>query len=64
MVMKALIKLLAFIVFVSLIVSTVSCGVVVMQKDSGKHLGWNKNTNNPHNQASTNPRKAVKNSKK
>ncbi len=62
--MKALFKLLAFIICVSLIVSTVSCGVVVIQKDSGKHLGWNKNTNNPHNQATTNPGKAMKNPKK
>ena len=62
--MKTLFKLLVFIVCVSLFVSTVSCGVVVIQKDSGKHFGWNKNTNNPHNQASTNPGKAMKNSKK
>jgi hypothetical protein len=29
--------------------------VAVYQKGNGNHLGWNKNTNNPHHVNSTNP---------
>jgi hypothetical protein len=36
---------------------TTSCVVVTpgVKKDNGKHKGWYKNRNNPHNPKSTNP---------
>ncbi|MGZ3899576.1 MAG: hypothetical protein ACXVNQ_04335 [Bacteroidia bacterium] len=37
----------------SLLVTTTSCKSV--KTDNGKHKGWFKNTNNPHNPLSTNP---------
>ena len=40
-----------------LLFSTISCAVI-LQKDNGKHKGWYKNTNNPHNPNSKNPGKS------
>jgi hypothetical protein len=37
--------------------SMTSC-VVVAKSDNGKHKGWYKNPNNPHNPNSMNPGKA------
>ncbi len=46
-----------------LLFSVTSCTVFV-KKDNGKHKGWFKNPNNPHNQDSTNPGKSKGKSKK
>jgi hypothetical protein len=46
------------IIFVTLslfLVSTTSCLVVRETSDNGRHRGWDKNTNNPHNPNTTNP---------
>jgi hypothetical protein len=40
-----------------LLFSATSCAVFV-KKDNGQHKGWYKNSNNPHNPNSTNPRKS------
>jgi len=37
--------------------ATSSCATFVHQ-DSGRHKGWNKNSNNPHHYNTTNPGKA------
>jgi hypothetical protein len=39
-----------------LMLITTSC-LVLVEKDSGKHKGWYKNTNNPHHPKTTNPGK-------
>jgi hypothetical protein len=36
--------------------STSSC--LIIKSDNGKHKGWFKNSNNPHNPRTTNPGKA------
>ena len=51
--------LLAYIaLYIGVSVSLTSCVVVppvAVKKDNGKHKGWYKNTNNPHNANTTNP---------
>ncbi len=46
------------IILISLIThfSATSC-LVLVEKDSGKHKGWYKNTNNPHHPKTTKPEK-------
>jgi len=39
-----------------LLFSTTSC-IVFVKKDNGRHKGWYKNSNNPHNHHITNPGK-------
>jgi len=46
------IKLTSFALLITFFFSTTSC-VVFVKKDNGKHKGWYKNTNNPHNPNST-----------
>ena len=46
-----------------LLFGVTSC-VVLVKKDNGRHKGWFKNPNNPHNPYSTNPGKSKGNSKK
>ena len=55
--MKKISKLLVIAMCLGFLFSTTSC-VVVAPKDSGKHKGWYKNTNNPHHPYTTNPGKA------
>lgn len=51
--MKALKALLGITITVALMLSQTSC--LVVRTDNGKHKGWYKNRNNPHNPATTNP---------
>jgi hypothetical protein len=54
--MKTMRTLAALFICAGFLVGTTSC-FVVTRKDNGKHKGWNKNTNNPHNPNTTNPGK-------
>jgi len=60
--MKVFSKILALALCISFLFSTTSC-VVLVPKDSGKHKGWYKNQNNPHNPHTTNPGKTENKSK-
>ena len=55
--MKTFRTVAIIVLCMGLLFSTTSC-VVHVQKDNGKHKGWNKNSNNPHNPNSTNPGKS------
>ncbi|MES2764058.1 MAG: hypothetical protein V4677_17715 [Bacteroidota bacterium] len=46
--------ILGITLIISLSISQSSC-IVVHKKDNGKHKGWYKNSNNPHNPNTTNP---------
>ncbi len=49
------IRLLSFLLIGGFfLISTSSC-VVLHGKNSPQHLGWSKNSNNPHHRYSTNP---------
>jgi hypothetical protein len=64
-IVKHLSKFLALAFFVScLLFSTTSCIVVSpSHHDSGKHKGWFKNSNNPHNPYNSNENSKENNSK-
>jgi len=52
-------KTVAILTFcLGLFFSSTSCTVFV-NDNNGKHKGWNKNSNNPHNPNSTNPGKSA-----
>jgi hypothetical protein len=50
--MKTPQKIAIIVLSVLFILSLTSCAVFV-KKDNGKHKGWYKNSNNPHNPSST-----------
>jgi len=54
--MKKISKLFVIVMCLSFLFYTTSC-VVLVPKDSGKHKGWYKNKNNPHNPQTTKPGK-------
>jgi hypothetical protein len=45
------IRILAILMCCGILLNTTSC--VTVRKDNGKHKGWFKNPNNPHNPAHT-----------
>ncbi|MBA3663061.1 MAG: hypothetical protein H0W61_02490 [Bacteroidetes bacterium] len=51
--MKTIKIVAALSIIMSVTLGTSSC--VVVKRDNGLHRGWYKNSNNPHNPASTNP---------
>jgi len=52
------VKLIIAVVFsIGFVFATSSCATFVHQ-DSGRHKGWNKDSNNPHHYNTTNPGKA------
>ncbi|SFC24569.1 hypothetical protein SAMN05421780_1044 [Flexibacter flexilis DSM 6793] len=58
--MNVFFRAIALFLCSSLLFSMSSCLVssthtTVVKKDSGKHKGWYKNSNNPHHPHSTNP---------
>ena len=55
--MKTLRTIAILVLCMGLLFSATSC-VVLVKKDNGKHKGWFKNSNNPHNPISTNPGKS------
>ena len=58
------IRIVVILIFcIGLIVSTQSCTVLI-RKDNGKHKGWYKNTNNPHNPYSSKHGKSYDKDKK
>jgi len=52
-------RFLATLLLFSMLLYMSSC-IVVLKKDNGKHKGWYKNTNNPHNPLTTNPARGNK----
>ncbi|HUX97883.1 MAG TPA: hypothetical protein VMV47_19280 [Bacteroidales bacterium] len=46
-------RFITCIIFIVVLYFTASC-VVLLKENNGKHKGWYKNTNNPHNPKSTN----------
>lgn len=48
-------SILLILASILLLISSTSCIVLYPHKDNGKHKGWYKNSNNPHNPNSTNP---------
>jgi len=49
-------QITALFIAISIAVSISSCiAVVSTPHDNGKHKGWSKNPNNPHNPNTTNP---------
>jgi hypothetical protein len=52
--MKPFKTIATLLLCMGLLFSSTSC-VVLVKKDNGKHKGWYKNPNNPHNPYSTNP---------
>jgi len=61
--MKKIGMILILIFCIGLLVSTQSCTVLI-RKDNGKHKGWYKNTNNPHNPESSKQGKSYYKNKK
>jgi len=55
--MKRLGKIVMLTACLGFMLNLSSC-VVYVKKDNGKHKGWYKNPNNPHNPQTTNPGKA------
>jgi hypothetical protein len=45
-------RLITPIIFIMIFCFTTSC-VVLLKENNGKHKGWYKNTNNPHNPRTT-----------
>ncbi len=45
-------RFITLIIFIVVLFFTSSC-VVLLKENNGKHKGWYKNTNNPHNPKST-----------
>ena len=50
--MKKIKKVFALLLGIFFMFSVSSC-IIIQQKDHGKHLGWYKNKNNPHNPHTT-----------
>ena len=50
--MKTSKKIAIIVLSILFVLSLTSCAVLV-KKDNGKHKGWYKNKNNPHNAASS-----------
>lgn len=57
-------KTIAIILLCLVLLSGATSCVVFVKRDNGKHSGWFKNPNNPHNPMSTNPGKYKGNSQK
>ncbi|MCD6068295.1 MAG: hypothetical protein K0S33_3121 [Bacteroidetes bacterium] len=60
--MKAIKFTIASLLISFLLVPQLSC-IVTTRHDNGKHKGWYKNPNNPHNPNTTNPGKTKGKSK-
>jgi len=55
--MKKLAIITTLLLYLTFLFGMTSC-IVFTAKDSGRHRGWYKNSNNPHHPNSTNPGKS------